>query len=144
AVRARAASPRSSCSPAGRPTARRCSCLPLPRCVGGQRPYGTDPVVLPPVVVDHLEELVDALLPAQIGGVLGEAAAHGAVVLDLDEMEDVAAVAPDPPGVHARGAQRGIEIVGDAGVLALVVLLVALGDPGVQGDVLHERSPRRG
>src|SRR5699024_9161716 len=62
---------------------------------------------------------------------------HRLVVLDLDHVEDVAAVPPDPPRLHSGGAQGGVELVGDAGVLAVVVGLTALGDAGVQGDAFH-------
>src|SRR5699024_6339337 len=107
------------------------------RRLRGRGPDRADAGGAPAVVVDHLEELVDVLLPALVRRVLCEPAPHGGVVLDLDDVEDVAAVAPDPPLVHAGGAQRGVELVGDAGVLAVVVRLAALGDAGVQGDAFH-------
>src|SRR5699024_11587688 len=52
-------------------------------------------------------------------------------------VDEVAAGAADRALVHAGGEQRGVELVGDAGVLAVVVRLAALGDAGVQGDAFH-------
>src|SRR5699024_3977600 len=77
------------------------------------------------------------LLRALIRRVLGELAAHGPVILHLEQMEQVAAVAPDPPGAHRGATQRRVEVVRDLAVLAYVVGLSALGDAGVQGDGLH-------
>src|SRR5690625_3805041 len=96
-----------------------------------------DAVVGALVGVGDLEELGDVRLPALIRRVLGELAAHGPVILHLEQMEQVAAVAPDPPGAHPGATQRRVEVVRDLAVLAYVVGLSALGDAGVQGDGLH-------
>src|SRR5690625_2253202 len=63
--------------------------------------------------------------------------AHGLVVLAFDHVEQVAAVAPDPPGVYPGGPQGGVEVVGDPGVDPVVVGFLTRFEPGVQGDAFH-------
>src|SRR2546430_1756823 len=65
---------------------------------------------------------------------------HVLVVLDLHHVEQVPAVAPDPPRVYAGLAQRRVQVGRDHRVDLLVLLLLTRRQPGTQGDPLHVQT----
>src|SRR3954468_17404810 len=90
------------------------------------------------VVVRDVEQLVHPGLPGDVDGIAPQRLAHGSVVVHLDDMEQVEPVPPDPPTAHPGAAQSGVQVGRYDRMHALVVLLTARPQPGVQRDPLHQ------
>jgi hypothetical protein len=73
----------------------------------------------------------DPSLPDEVGGIVAQVHAHRRILVDIDEVKYVEAVAPDVPVPHARHWQRHGDAVRDTRTQLVVGLGCALPEEGV-------------